>query len=87
MLQIFPTEGMIRRNNHLKIGRYHQHLHELLDMDLSPLDYMMTQFPEFKERDEMRKVIGRYGISGKAQVWNAKCMYLVRFKPLLHQLL
>ena len=63
---------MIRRNNHLKIGRYHQHLHELLEMDLSPLDYMMKQFPEFKERDEMRKVIGRYGISGKAQVCQAQ---------------
>ena len=25
---------MVRRNNHLKIGRYHQHLHELLDMDV-----------------------------------------------------
>ena len=59
---------MIRRNNHLKLGRYHQHLHELLELDLSPLDYMMKKFPEFKDRDEMRKVIGRYGISGKAQV-------------------
>merc|ERR1719245_830674 len=27
----------------------------------------MKQFPEFKERDAMRKVIGRYGITGKAQ--------------------
>merc|ERR1711997_1128786 len=65
--ELVPTEGMIRRNNHLKLGRYHQHLHELLEMDLSPLDYMMKQFPAFKERDEMRKVIGRYGITGKAQ--------------------
>jgi len=65
--ELHPTEGMIRRNNHLKFGRYHQHLHELLEMDLSPLDYMLKMFPEFKERDEMRKVIGRYGISGKAQ--------------------
>merc|ERR1712110_1120601 len=64
---LVPTEGMIRRNNHLKMGRYHQHLHELLEMDLSPLDYMLKMFPEFKDRDEMRKVIGRYGISGKAQ--------------------
>ena len=30
--QLIPTEGMIRRNNHLKFGRYHQHLHELLDL-------------------------------------------------------
>merc|ERR1711913_254874 len=40
---LIPTEGMVRRHNHLK------------------------KFPEFKERDEMRKVIGRYGITGKAQ--------------------
>merc|ERR1712223_383320 len=62
-----PTEGMVRRNNHLKFGYYHQHLHELLEMDLSPLDYMLKMFPAFKERDEMRKVIGRYGITGKQQ--------------------
>merc|ERR1712203_177460 len=62
-----PTEGMVRRHNHLKLGLYHQHLHELLEMDFSPLDYMLKKFPEFKERDEMRKVIGRYGITGKAQ--------------------
>ena len=66
--ELVPTEGMVRRNNHLKIGRYHQHLHELLEMDLSPLDYMMKKFPEIKERDEMRKIIGRYGITGKQQV-------------------
>merc|ERR1712241_1388757 len=65
--ELVPTEGMVRRNNHLKFGRYHQHLHELLEIDLSPLDYMMKQFPEVKERDEMRRIIGRYGITGKAQ--------------------
>jgi len=64
---LIPSEGMVRRHNHLKLGLYHQHLHELLEMDLSPLDYMLKKFPEFKERDEMRKVIGRYGITGKAQ--------------------
>merc|ERR1712061_102165 len=69
---LIPTEGMVRRHNHLKMGRYHQHLHELLEMDLSPLAYMMKKFPEFKERDEMRKVIGRYGITGKAQTAQMK---------------
>merc|ERR1712099_134851 len=64
---LIPTEGMIRRHNHLKMARYHQHMHELLEMDLSPLDYMLKMFPEIKERDEMRKIIGRYGITGKAQ--------------------
>merc|ERR1712152_18198 len=32
--ELVPSEGMVRRNNHLKIGRYHQHLHEILELDL-----------------------------------------------------
>lgn len=35
--ELHPTSGMIRKNSHLRIARYHQHLHELLDMDVSPL--------------------------------------------------
>jgi len=66
--ELHPTSGMIRRNSHLRFGRYHQHLHELLDMELSPLDYMMKCFPEVKELEEMRRIIGRYGLTGKQQV-------------------
>jgi len=66
--ELVPTEGMIRKNSHLRFARYHQHLHELLDLDLSPLDYMMKSFPDIKEREEMRKIIGRYGLTGKQQV-------------------
>lgn len=59
---------MIRKNSHLRIARYHQHLHELLDLDISPLEYMMKCFPEVKEKEEMRKIIGRYGLTGRQQV-------------------
>ncbi|XP_020285332.1 ATP-binding cassette sub-family F member 2 isoform X2 [Pseudomyrmex gracilis] len=65
---LVPTSGMIRKNSHLRIGRYHQHLHELLDLDVSPLDYMMKAFPDVKEREEMRKIIGRYGLTGRQQI-------------------
>ncbi|XP_050088639.1 ATP-binding cassette sub-family F member 2 [Anopheles aquasalis] len=65
---LVPTSGMIRKNSHLRIARYHQHLHELLDMDASPLDYMLKSFPEVVEREEMRKIIGRYGLTGRQQV-------------------
>lgn len=65
---LIPTEGMIRKNSHLRIARYHQHLHELLDLDISPLDYMLKSFPDVKEREEMRKIIGRYGLTGRQQV-------------------
>ncbi|CAH2103633.1 unnamed protein product [Euphydryas editha] len=66
--ELVPTRGMIRKNSHLRIGCYHQHLHELLDLDLSPLDYMLKKFPEVREREEMRKIIGRYGLTGRQQV-------------------
>merc|ERR1712076_108703 len=65
--ELTPSEGMVRRHNHLKMARYRQHMHELLEMDLSPLDYMLKKFPAVKERDDMRRIIGRYGITGKAQ--------------------
>lgn len=35
-----PLDGMVKRHNHLKIGQYHQHLTELLDPELTPLEYM-----------------------------------------------
>jgi len=50
------------------MARYHQHLHEMLELDMSPLDYMLQCFPDCKERDDMRKYIGRYGLSGKQQI-------------------
>nr|UOU03350.1 ATP-binding cassette subfamily F2 [Brachionus rubens] len=66
--QILPTDGQVRRNTHLKIGRYHQHLAEELDLNLSALEYMMKAFPDVKEIEEMRRIIGRYGLTGRQQV-------------------
>uniref|UniRef100_UPI00358E9FA8 ATP-binding cassette sub-family F member 2-like n=1 Tax=Myxine glutinosa TaxID=7769 RepID=UPI00358E9FA8 len=66
--ELRPTDGMIRKNSHVKIGRYHQHLQEQLEVEMTPLDYMMKCYPEVKEKEEMRKIIGRYGLSGKQQV-------------------
>uniref|UniRef100_A0A670J8M3 ATP binding cassette subfamily F member 2 n=1 Tax=Podarcis muralis TaxID=64176 RepID=A0A670J8M3_PODMU len=66
--ELLPSDGMIRKHSHVKIGRYHQHLQEQLDLDLSPLEYMMKCYPEIKEKEEMRKIIGRYGLTGKQQV-------------------
>uniref|UniRef100_A0A1I7STG2 ATP-binding cassette sub-family F member 2 n=1 Tax=Bursaphelenchus xylophilus TaxID=6326 RepID=A0A1I7STG2_BURXY len=65
---ITPTDGQIRRHVHCKIGLYHQHLHEELPLDKSALEYMLESYPEVKEKEEMRKIIGRYGITGREQV-------------------
>lgn len=66
--ELIPTDGMIKRHSHLKIARYHQHLAEQMDMTLSPLEYMMKEYPEIKEIEDMRKIVGRYGITGKDQI-------------------
>ncbi|CAI9727681.1 ATP-binding cassette sub-family F member 2-like [Octopus vulgaris] len=66
--ELVPSEGLIRRHSHLKIGRYHQHLREILDLEMSALDWMMKCYPDIREKEEMRKIIGRYGLSGQQQV-------------------
>ncbi|XP_033099294.1 ATP-binding cassette sub-family F member 2-like [Anneissia japonica] len=63
-----PTNGLIRKNSHIRFGRYHQHLQETLDMEMSALDHMLKEFPDEKDREQMRKSIGRYGLTGKQQV-------------------
>ncbi|KXJ07019.1 ATP-binding cassette sub-family F member 2 [Exaiptasia diaphana] len=63
-----PTDGLIRRHGHLKICRYHQHLQDMLELDLSALEFMMKCFPEIKEDEVMRRSIGRYGLTGKQQI-------------------
>ena len=45
-----------------------QHLHEYLDLDMSALHYMMKCYPEEKEEEQMRRSLGRYGLTGKQQV-------------------
>jgi len=61
------TKGMVRRHHKLRIAWYHQHLAELLDLTMAPLAYMMKIFPEVLEEEAMRRVIGRFGITGKDQ--------------------
>ncbi|KAF5447257.1 hypothetical protein F2P56_032825 [Juglans regia] len=68
---LFPVDGMVRRHNHLRIAQFHQHLAEKLDMDLSALQYMIREYPG-NEEERMRAAIGKFGLSGKAQVMPMK---------------
>ncbi|KAL9244338.1 hypothetical protein vseg_018125 [Gypsophila vaccaria] len=68
---LVPLEGMVRRHNHLRIAQYHQHLAEKLDMNVSALQYMMNEYPGTEE-ERMRAAIGKFGLSGKAQVMPMK---------------
>ncbi len=63
-----PTDGIIRKHGHLKTGRYHQHLKDILDLEESAMSYIMRCYPEEKEVEELRRSLGRYGLTGKQQV-------------------
>lgn len=66
-----PSDGMVRRHNHLRIAQFHQHLAEKLDVELSALAYMMQEYPGNSE-EKMRAIVGRFGLSGKTQIMPMK---------------
>ncbi|XP_010651804.1 ABC transporter F family member 1 [Vitis vinifera] len=68
---LFPIDGMVRRHNHLRIAQFHQHLTEKLDLEMSALLYMMREYPG-NEEEKMRAAIGKFGLTGKAQVMPMK---------------
>ncbi|KAL5496177.1 hypothetical protein EMCRGX_G012415 [Ephydatia muelleri] len=65
--ELIPTDGIIRKHAHVRTGRYHQHLKDHLDLAESALAYMMRTYPEEKEEEQMRRAIGRFGLTGKQQ--------------------
>ncbi|XP_048325268.1 ABC transporter F family member 1 [Ziziphus jujuba] len=69
--ELTPLDGMVRRHNHLRIAQFHQHLAEKLDMDMSALQYMIREYPG-NEEERMRAAIGKFGLSGKAQIMPMK---------------
>jgi len=65
---LIPTSGFVQKHSHLRIAKYNQHSNEVLDGELSPLEYMRKEFPHFNlDISEWRMRLGKHGISGKAQ--------------------
>uniref|UniRef100_A0A6B2L046 ABC transporter domain-containing protein n=1 Tax=Arcella intermedia TaxID=1963864 RepID=A0A6B2L046_9EUKA len=73
--ELSPTTGMVRCHQHLRLARYHQHLQDHLDVNLSPLEYLSNEFPELATKPEqMRQQIGRFGVTGKVQTLPIKSL-------------
>ena len=66
--KLVPTDGVIRKHAHVRVGRYHQHLKDHLDLSQSALQYMLSCYPEDKDEEDMRRSLGMYGLTGKQQV-------------------
>ena len=65
--ELQPSLGDIRPHGHLKLGRFTQHFVDVLDLDLTPLQYFDKLYPG-TPYDDQRKYLGRFGVSGKMQV-------------------
>lgn len=65
--ELIPTLGDIRPHMHLKMGRFTQHFIDVLDLNMTPLDFFEKSYPE-DPRQEVRKYLGRFGVSGTMQL-------------------
>lgn len=66
--EIQATQGQMRTHTHLSIARYHQHSNDVLDVLLTPLEFMAGSYKEKKwEETQWRSHLGRFGIAGRYQ--------------------
>ena len=73
--ELSPTRGDVKKHSHLKIAKFHQHSVDQLDEDMTPLEYMNSQFPEKNlELEAWRSRVGRFGVSGEMQTAKIKYM-------------
>ncbi|PIA31995.1 hypothetical protein AQUCO_04700104v1 [Aquilegia coerulea] len=62
---LVPTEGESRRSQKLRIGRYSQHFVDLLQMEETPVSYLLRLHPEqegFSKQETVRAKLGKFGL-------------------------
>jgi ATP-binding cassette, subfamily F, member 2 len=64
--ELIPTTGAVRPHPHLRIARYSQHAADALDLEKTPLEFFTGLLPE-EPLQEVRKKVGRFGVSGDNQ--------------------
>jgi ATP-binding cassette, subfamily F, member 1 len=61
-----PSEGEVRRNARLRAGVYNQHFVDRLPMDIDPVAYLRSKFPETTDYQSARNLLGKFGLEGHA---------------------
>ncbi|PIA27532.1 hypothetical protein AQUCO_07600001v1 [Aquilegia coerulea] len=62
---LVPTEGESRRSQKLRIGRYSQHFVDLLQMEETPVSYLLRLHPDqegFSKQETVRAKLGKFGL-------------------------
>ncbi|XQJ26575.1 ABC transport system ATP-binding protein, putative [Leishmania guyanensis] len=72
--ELEPTTGYVAKNAHCVMARFHQHFVDQINMDLTPLEWMLQEYPEVTQPPILRSALGRFGVSGKAQMTPMKML-------------
>lgn len=62
-----PTEGAVSRSPHVRVGRYHQHFMDQLDMEQTPLDFLLSVWKN-EPIESLRASLGKFSVSGPQQL-------------------
>ncbi|KAG6547312.1 hypothetical protein Mapa_011249 [Marchantia paleacea] len=60
-----PSEGQSRQSQKLRVGRYSQHFVDLLQMDETPVQYLLRLYPEQEgpsKQEAVRAKLGKFGL-------------------------
>lgn len=63
---LMPLTGQVRPHSHLRFAKFSQHFVDVLDLEMSPIDYFLHIWKDMT-REEARKFLGRFGCSGNVQ--------------------
>jgi ATP-binding cassette, subfamily F, member 2 len=81
--QIEPTRGEVKKSGKLRIGHYNQHSEAVLNLELTPLNFLKELYPEGivttsgmkkMEDPDWRGKLGSFGITGEFQTRKMKTM-------------
>ena len=64
--ELMPVTGSVRPHAHLRISKFTQHFIDVLNLEMTPLEYFMHLWPDLS-REDGRKFLGRFGVSGSVQ--------------------
>ncbi|GMI51273.1 hypothetical protein TeGR_g2074 [Tetraparma gracilis] len=61
------TKGQVKRHSHLKISRFTQHFEDVLDLEMTPMDFFKLKIMPTATIEQIRTLLARYGCSGDKQ--------------------
>eukprot|EP00296_Roombia_truncata_P007614 JP446059.1.p2 GENE.JP446059.1~~JP446059.1.p2 ORF type:complete len:204 (+),score=55.97 JP446059.1:1095-1706(+) len=61
--ELTPTEGLVTPHRKLRVGVYSQHSVDQLNLDMTPVEYIQSLYPEMNYQI-IRNMLGKFGLPG-----------------------